>query len=117
MSRTVELIVGVIGSVIGIVTGYTLVIHGEDFTDYIQTFTPFQGVVGDRIVTLGLITMVASLLTLLFSLLIKKNPLVFGIFLVLVGMMMFTIIGQAWILAGILLLIAGFMGIFRVTPS
>ncbi|MBC1490479.1 DUF4064 domain-containing protein [Listeria booriae] len=116
MSRTVELVLGLIGSIVGLVAGFWIVGYGDNISDYIQTFTYLNGALGDEIATLGWVTVVASALALIASLLIKKNPRGWGVLLVLIGILMFFVIGQAWIISGILLILAGLMGIFRV-PS
>lgn len=74
MSRTAELVLGLIGSIVGLVAGFWIIAYGNDVTDYIQTFTYLNGALGDSIATLGWITVIASALALIATLLIKKKP-------------------------------------------
>ncbi|AQY50571.1 DUF4064 domain-containing protein [Paenilisteria weihenstephanensis] len=114
MSRKIELILGLIGSIVGLIAGFWIINYGNDLTNYIQTFTYLSGTFGDEVATLGWVTVVASALALVASLLIKKNPRGWGVLLVLIGILMFFVVGQIWIVSGILLILAGLMGIFRV---
>ncbi|KGL39506.1 DUF4064 domain-containing protein [Listeria sp. SHR_NRA_18] len=116
MSRTAELVLGLIGSIVGLVAGFWIIAYGNDVTDYIQTFTYLNGALGDSIATLGWITVIASALALIATLLIKKSPRGWGVVLTLIGIIMFFVVGQIWIISGILIMLAGLMALFRV-PS
>lgn len=116
MSRTAELVLGLIGSIVGLVAGFWIIAYGNDVTDYIQTFTYLSGAFGDSITTLGWITVIASALALIATLLIKKSPRGWGVVLTLIGIVMFFVVGQIWIISGILIILAGLMALFRV-PS
>lgn len=74
MSRKIELILGLIGSIVGLIAGFWIINYGNDLTNYIQTFTYLSGTFGDEVATLGWVTVVASALALVASLLIKKKP-------------------------------------------
>ncbi|EUJ43192.1 DUF4064 domain-containing protein [Listeria fleischmannii] len=112
-SRKPEIILGLIGSIIGLGVGIWIVNYGEELTAYIQTFTYFSGALGDNVTQLGWITFFASAIALIGTLLIGKAPRTWGVIIFLIGLILFFVIGTAWIVSGILLVLTGLMGIFR----
>ncbi|HBI6651164.1 TPA: DUF4064 domain-containing protein [Listeria monocytogenes] len=112
-SRKPEIIIGLIGSIIGILVGFWIINYGDSVTDYIQTFTYLPGELGNELANLGWITLIASVVALIASLLIKSAPRGWGVILVIIGIVLFLVIGTAWIISGILITLTGLMGIFR----
>lgn len=99
VSRNFEMILGFIGSIIGIFSG-SFLIFLENFG---QMHTPF----------LGTVAIIASILGLLSSYYVKKNSEIAGVGFIIATM--FVIVGSAHInvLSGIFLLIAGVSALFR----
>ncbi|HDA6386967.1 DUF4064 domain-containing protein [Listeria monocytogenes] len=112
-SRKPEIIIGLIGSIIGILVGFWIINYGDSVTDYIQTFTYLPGELGNELANLGWITLIASVVALIASLLIKSAPRGWDVILVIIGIVLFFVIGTAWIISGILITLTGLMGIFR----
>ena len=99
ISRTFEMIMGIIGSVIGIFSGSVLI-----FIEHLgQGHTPF----------LGIVAIVASLLGLFSSYYVNKNVEVAGIGFIIATM--FVIVGSSYIniLSAVFLVIAGISALFR----
>ena len=99
VSRNFEMVMGIIGSIIGIFSGSILILL-ENFG---QQQTPF----------LGLVAIIASFLGIASSYYVRKNPEVAGIGFVIATM--FVIVGSAYInvISAIFLLIAGVSALFR----
>lgn len=99
ISRSFEMVMGLIGSVIGIFSG--------SFLLFLETFghahTPF----------LGIIAIMASILGIISSYYVKTNEEVAGVGFIIATM--FVIIGSDYInvLSAIFLLIAGISSLFR----
>lgn len=72
-SRKPEIIIGLIGSIIGILVGFWIINYGDSVTDYIQTFTYLPGELGNELANLGWITLIASVVALIASLLISST--------------------------------------------
>ncbi|MBC2037785.1 DUF4064 domain-containing protein [Listeria booriae] len=113
MARKGAVITSSIGAIIGLIVGIWLVVSGDNWNDYIQTFTYFSGVVGDQLETLGWITIVFSTLALVAGLSLPKRPMAWGLLILVIGVLMFFFIGTAWVVSGILLIIGGLMSIFK----
>ena len=99
ISRTFEMIMGIIGSVIGIFSGYFLI-----FLESIgSVHTPF----------LGLVAILASVLGLISTYYVRTKPEIAGIGFVIATM--FVIVGSAYInvLSAVFLLVAGISALFR----
>ena len=99
VSRTFEMIMGIIGSIIGIFSGSFLI-----FLENLgQIHTPF----------LGLVAIFASILGLASSYYVRSNSEVAGVGFIIATM--FVIVGSAYInvLSAIFLLIAGVSALFR----
>lgn len=99
ISRTFEMIMGLIGSIIGIFSGSFLI-----FLESVGTSnTPF----------LGLIAIIASLLGLVSTCYVSKKPEAAGIGFIVATM--FVIAGSAYInvISAVFLLIAGISALFR----
>lgn len=99
VSRTFEMIMGIIGSIIGIFSGSFLI-----FLENVgQAHTPF----------LGLVAIIASVLGLASTYYVSKNSEIAGIGFIISTM--FVIVGSAYInvLSAIFLLIAGVSALFR----
>lgn len=99
VSRNFEMVMGLIGSVIGIFSGSFLI-----FLENIgQVHTPF----------LGLVAIVASLLGIASSYYVKKNNEIAGVGFIIATM--FVIVGSEYInvLSAIFLLVAGVSALFR----
>lgn len=99
ITRTFEMVAGLIGSIIGIFSG-SFLIFLESFG---QAHTPF----------LGLIAIIASILGLFSSYYVKKNAEIAGVGFIIATM--FVIIGSDYInvLSAIFLLAAGVSSLFR----
>jgi len=99
ISRTFEMILGLIGSVIGIFSG-SFLLFLESFGQMHTTF-------------LGLVAILASILGLASTYYVKKNSEVAGIGFVIATM--FVIAGSAHIniISAIFLLVAGISSLFR----
>ncbi len=99
VSRTFEMVMGIIGSIIGIFSG-SFLIFLESFG---QIHTPF----------LGLVAIFASILGLASSYYVRSNSEVAGVGFIIATM--FVIVGSAYInvLSAIFLLIAGISALFR----
>ena len=99
ISRTFEIIMGLIGSLIGIFTGSFLIFLGH----FGQVQTPF----------LGWIAIVASILGFASTYYVKKNAEIAGVGFIIATM--FVIISSAYInvLSAIFLMIAGISALFR----
>ncbi|WP_458456465.1 hypothetical protein [Methanobrevibacter sp.] len=99
VSRTFEMVLGIIGSIIGIFSG-SFLIFLENFG---QIHTPF----------LGLVAIFASILGLASSYYVRSNSEVAGVGFIIATM--FVIVGSAYInvLSAIFLLIAGISALFR----
>ncbi len=99
LTRTFEMVMGLIGSIIGIFSGSFLI--------FLETFghahTPF----------LGLIAILASILGIISSYYVKTNSELAGVGFIIATM--FVIIGSDYInvLSAIFLLIAGISALFR----
>ena len=99
VSRTFEMVMGLIGSVIGIFSGSFLI-----FLESVGSLnTPF----------LGIVAIVASILGLASTYYVRKNPEMAGIGFVIATM--FVIVGSDYInvLSAIFLLVAGVSALFR----
>lgn len=99
ITRTFEMVMGLIGSVIGIFSGSFLI-----FLEHIgQAHAPF----------LGLVAIAASILGIVSSFYVKRNHEVAGVGFVIATM--FVIIGSDYIniLSAIFLIIAGISALFR----
>ena len=99
VSRTFEMVMGIIGSIIGIFSG-SFLIFLESFG---QIHTPF----------LGLVAIFASILGLASSYYVRSNSEVAGVGFIIATM--FVIIGSDYInvLSAIFLIIAGISALFR----
>ena len=99
VSRTFEMVMGIIGSVIGIFSG-SFLIFIESFG---QVHTPF----------LGMVAIIASILGIISSYYVRTNEEVAGVGFIIATM--FVIVGSAYInvLSAIFLLIAGISALFR----
>ena len=99
VTRTFEMVMGLIGSIIGIFSG-SFLIFLEHFG---QVHTPF----------LGLIAIAASILGIVSSYYVKTNEDVAGVGFIIATM--FVIIGSDYInvLSAIFLIIAGIYAVFR----
>ena len=99
ISRNFEMVLGFIGSVIGIFSGSFLI-----FLENLgQVHTPF----------LGLVAIIASILGLASSYYVRKNAEIAGVGFIIATM--FVIVGSAYIniISGIFLLVAGVSALFR----
>ena len=99
ISRTFEMIMGIIGSVIGIFSGSFLI-----FLEHVgQVHTPF----------LGLVAIAASILGLASTYYVSKNSEIAGVGFMIATM--FVIVGSAHInvLSAVFLLAAGVSALFR----
>ena len=99
ISRTFEMVMGFIGSVIGIFSGSFLI-----FIENIgQMHTPF----------LGIVAIIASILGIASSYYVHKNPGMAGVGFIISTM--FVIVGSNYIniLSAVFLLIAGVSALFR----
>ena len=99
VTRTFEMIFGIIGSIIGIFSGSFLII----LENIGQTHTPF----------LGFVAILASFLGIASSYYVNKNAEVAGVGFIIATM--FVIVGSAYIniLSASFLLIAGISALFR----
>ena len=99
VSRTFEMVMGIIGSIIGIFSG-SFLIFIESFG---QVHTPF----------LGMVAIIASILGIISSYHVRTNEEVAGVGFIIATM--FVIVGSAYInvLSAIFLLIAGISALFR----
>ena len=99
VSRTFEMVMGIIGSIIGIFSG-SFLIFLESFG---QAHTPF----------LGMVAIIASILGIISSYYVRTNAEVAGVGFIIATM--FVIVGSAYInvLSAIFLLIAGISALFR----
>ena len=99
VSRTFEMIFGILGSIIGIFSGSFLII----LENIGQVHTPF----------LGLVAILASFLGIASSYYVNKNAEVAGVGFIIATM--FVIVGSAYIniLSASFLLIAGISALFR----
>lgn len=99
ISRNFEMVMGIIGSVIGIFSGSVLIL----LENVGKAHTPF----------LGLVAIIASFLGIASSYYVRKNPEVAGVGFVIATM--FVIVGSAYIsiVSAIFLLIAGISALFR----
>ena len=99
ISRTFEMMMGIIRSVIGIFSGSVLI-----FIEQLgQVHTPF----------LGIVAIIASLLGIFSSYYVTKNAEVAGIGFIIATM--FVIVGSSYIniLSAVFLLVAGISALFR----
>ena len=99
ITRTFEMLMGIIGSVVGIFSGSVLI-----FIENLgQVNTPF----------LGLVAIAASILGIFSSYYVKKNAEVAGVGFIVATM--FVIVGSSYIniLSAVFLLIAGVSALFR----
>ncbi|WP_088809468.1 MULTISPECIES: DUF4064 domain-containing protein [Listeria] len=112
-NRKPEVILGLIGSIIGLGVGIWIINYGEEITAYIQTFTYLSGRLGDSVTQLGWITLIASAIALIGTLFIGKAPRSWGVIIFLIGLALFFVIGTSWVVSGILLMLTGLMGMFR----
>ena len=99
ISRTFEMLIGIIGSVIGIFSGSFLI-----FIENLgQVHTPF----------LGIVAIIASILGIASSYHVRKNPEMAGVGFIISTM--FVIVGSSYIniLSAVFLLIAGVSALFR----
>ena len=99
ISRNFEMVMGIIGSVIGIFSGSILIL----LENLGHIHTPF----------LGLVAIIASFLGIGSSYYVKKNPEIAGVGFVIATM--FVIVGSEYInvISAIFLLIAGISALFR----
>lgn len=99
ITRTFEMVMGLIGSIIGIFSG-SFLIFLEHFG---QSHAPF----------LGIIAIIASILGLACSYYVKKNSEIAGVGFIIATM--FVIIGSDYInaISAIFLMIAGVSALFR----
>lgn len=99
VSRNFEMIMGVIGSIIGIFSGSFLI-----FVESVGRYnTPF----------LGIIAIVASIIGLLSTYYVRKNPELAGVGFIIATM--FVIVGSDYInvISAVFLLVAGISALFR----
>lgn len=99
VSRNFEMILGFIGSIIGIFSGSFLIF----LANFGQMHTPF----------LGLVAIIASILGFASSYYVNKNSEIAGVGFIIATM--FVIVGSDYInvLSGIFLLVAGVSALFR----
>ena len=99
VSRTFEMLMGILGSVIGIFSGSFLIFLGSVTASH----TPF----------LGIIAILASLLGIFSTYYVQKNSEIAGIGFIVATM--FVIVGSDYInvLSAVFLLIAGVSALFR----
>lgn len=99
VSRNFEMVMGIIGSVIGICSGSILIL----LENLGQIHTPF----------LGLVAIIASFLGIFSSYYVRNNPEVAGIGFIIATM--FVIVGSAYInvISAVFLLVAGVSALFR----
>lgn len=98
-SRTIELVLGIAGGIFGLIGGVVAVLLGS--------------FAGDEIVLLGISAILASIVGIVGSVYITKDPKIGGIVLVVSAIWLLISISLFGVLGTILLGISGLLAIFR----
>ncbi|MGC9517466.1 MAG: DUF4064 domain-containing protein [Methanomicrobiales archaeon] len=98
-SRTIELVLGIAGGIFGLIGGVIAVLLGS--------------FAGDEIVLLGISAILASIVGIVGSVYITKDPKIGGIVLVVSAIWLLISISLFGVLGTILLGISGLLAIFR----
>lgn len=117
-NRVAEMILGILGSVLGMFHGMLVLMLG--IIKEIGSIFNFLGIIDfsgipDSVVLyrLGLVIIVACIVTFALCLMINVKRVLVGILLIIGGMLNFIYIGLLGILAGSLILAAGILALVR----
>ncbi|MBC1934841.1 DUF4064 domain-containing protein [Listeria grandensis] len=114
MSRTAEFVLGLIGGITGIIASATTILVGLAITAASAvTLENIDGFFGIGALAVGVLVFLMSVFAIVAACLIKANPKVWGIILIIIGGVGFVLIQLLWIVPGALLLISGIMCVFR----
>ena len=106
MGRTIELVLGLLGGIFGIIGALiALMIGGVD--------AAFSDTGESSIISAGWIAVLLSIVGIVGSIMVRKRPKVGGILMLIAAIGGLICIFIAYILSTILLGIAGLMGVFR----
>lgn len=106
MSRTTEFVLGLIGGIVGIIGSFFALFVGG--VDAALSDTGTSSIIGG-----GWMAMFLSVLGIIGAVMVRGKPKVGGILMLIAAIGGFISIFMAYFLSGVLLLIAGLMGVFR----
>ncbi|MBC1603903.1 DUF4064 domain-containing protein [Paenilisteria rocourtiae] len=118
MNRTAEFVLGLVGGITGVIASITATIFGF-FIIGVAAIVPedtFQGLFSVGMMAAGVLVFFMSVFAIVAACLIKANPKLWGIMLIIVGGVGFILIQLLWIVPGVLLLISGIMCVSRKPP-
>jgi len=106
MKRTTEFVLGLIGGIFGVFSGFFgMIIGGVD--------AAFSASGQSDIIGLGVGAIILSILGIIGSVVVKFKPKLGGMFMTIAAIGGIICISMFYILPGILLIIGGLMGLFR----
>ncbi|MBM7645893.1 FtsH-binding integral membrane protein [Scopulibacillus daqui] len=104
-SRVAEMVLGIAGGIFGIIAGLFAI-----FLEVIaQVVTESEG----GFVVLGTACIVVSILAIIFSCIINKSRILFGIIILICGVLNIVFVSYFGILSGILIGISGLLALIR----
>ncbi|MBC1292093.1 DUF4064 domain-containing protein [Listeria booriae] len=117
MNRTAEFILGLIGGITGVIASCTALISGLVLTG-IGAFDAdpmFANYYGLGLLFASIVVFFIAVFGIVAACLLKRNPKVWGILLIIAGGIGFVLIQLLWIVPGVLLIISGIMCVSRKT--
>ncbi|MCQ2008580.1 MAG: DUF4064 domain-containing protein [Bacillus sp. (in: firmicutes)] len=103
--RVPEMVLGIIGGVFGIIAGILAMSIGS--------LAGAFGQGGSDVIGLGLGCMFVSVLAIIFSCIINKNRILFGVLILVCGILNIIFVSMFGILSGLLIIIAGILALVR----
>ncbi|HLR14625.1 MAG TPA: DUF4064 domain-containing protein [Bacillota bacterium] len=110
MNRTAEFVLGLIGGIFGFIGAIMALFVGEVDAVFSSSGT-------STITSLGWLAFVFSILAIIGSVQVRSNAKVGGIMLLVAAVGGFISISMFYLVPGILILIAGIMGVFKKEPT
>ncbi|WP_207368248.1 DUF4064 domain-containing protein [Heyndrickxia coagulans] len=105
-SRVAEMVLGIIGGVFGIIGGILAMTVGA-------VAKAFEVSGSDGVTGLGIACILVSILAIIFSCIINKKRVLFGILIIVCGILNIVFISYFGILSGILIAISGILALVR----
>lgn len=105
-SRVAEMVLGIIGGVFGIIGGILAMTIGA-------VAGAFNANGSSEVSGLGISCIIVSILAIIFSCIINKKRVLFGILIIVCGILNIVFISYFGILSGILIAISGILALIR----
>lgn len=110
-TRTLEFVLGLIGGLVGIVLSLLVVLGGGAIASL--GLGVGEDVVGGAIMLTGILAIVASVLGIVGSIVVRKKAVVGGIIMIIAAVGGFICLSTGYLIPAIILAVAGLLGIFR----